>query len=139
MSPNCRSASTSTTGRSERWASDDGQVGGDDRLAGAALGGEHGDDPAELAVGLDVRSATAGVGADTTRPAATRGHGLGQLRAARPGPASTSLTPRAAPRWSSSVVSSLVTMMAPDLAAGAEELLGRGQLGARRRTTGRAR
>ena len=44
MSPNCRSASTSTTGLLAALARTHGEVGGDHRLAGAALGGEHRDD-----------------------------------------------------------------------------------------------
>ena len=49
MSPNWRSASTSTTGSLGAPGEHDGEVGGDDRLAGAALGREDRDDLAELA------------------------------------------------------------------------------------------
>ncbi len=58
---------------------DDGEVGGDDRLAGAALGREDGDDPTELAVALDdARDGRHRCGHDQAR--GHPGHGLGQLR-----------------------------------------------------------
>ncbi len=57
----------------------DRQVGGHHRLAGAALGGEHGDDPAKLAGGVD-HVAHGGHRRRHHQARGHPGHGLGQLR-----------------------------------------------------------
>ena len=111
------------------------QVGGDDRLAGAALGGEDRDDLAELAV-VDL----ADVGA--ADPAGGHGRarvgdapdGLGRP-AVSTGAASTSLTPARRAWRKSSVVSSWATRIAPDLGVLGDEPLGVGE--ARRATATR--
>ena len=111
MSPNWRSASTRTTGLLAAPGEDDGQVGGDHRLAGAALGREHGDDPAELA----------GVGRRAPAPGrAERGDACSPTRrtastscAVSTGAASTSLMPARSAWRNSSVVSSAAMRTAP--------------------------
>ena len=101
MSPNCRSASTSTTGVSLRAGQDDGQVGGDDRLAGAALGGEDGDDPAELAASARRRGGRRAAGRSSSVSPTRRTDSASCAGLDRRG--STSLTPARSACWNSSV------------------------------------
>ena len=113
------------------------------RLAGAALGGEHGDDLAELAARRRRTSADA-VEAPATRRrrgvSATRRHGLVELRRCRPARPARPSTPARSACWSSSVDSSSATRIGADLAVRLAAAARRPRrAGRRRRTTGRAR
>ena len=137
MSPNWRSASTSTTGRSAALGEDDGEVGGDHRLAGAALGREHGDDLAEAR--RRTRSASSGTDARWAPMASSTRRTASPSCAVSTGAASTSRTPLRSARWNRSVVSSSATRIAPTSGRWREQLLGAHRARGARRTTGRAR
>ena len=89
------------------------EVGGDDRLARPALGGEHRDDPAELAVAEGQRRRPGSMPPGPPRGRWPHAATAASNCAVSTGAWSTSLTPARSARWSMSVDSSSVTMMAP--------------------------
>ncbi len=115
-----------------------GQVGGHDRLAGAALGREDGDDPPAARSSSSRSPPPSAGGPRAPTDSATRRQASWSW-AVSTGAASTSFTPERMACWKSSVESSSATRTAPTSGRGWSTAARAGQVRRGRRRTGRGR